>query len=250
MRRELLLILAAFFLASCTVSRAEEPVQKVVKPRLRPIISSSISSSSLSSSSSSAASSQPQKLPPAVQLDVPFTSQAPHRNWNQPYQDACEEANLLMVIHYLNDVPFTLESADQEIVSMTAQVEQMGYGLSITMEQLADITRTLYPGYTVTLSTDVTKESIMKLLAQGKPVMVPAAGRMLSNPYYSGEGPWYHMILITGYDGKFFYTNDSGTSYGERYPYPHDVLLNAIHDWTGINENIGEGRKVMMTIEN
>ena len=27
-----------------------------------------------------------------IDLDVPFQSQAPHRNWGMPYQEACEEA--------------------------------------------------------------------------------------------------------------------------------------------------------------
>src|SRR3989338_6436262 len=36
-----------------------------------------------------------------VNLDIPFTSQAPHLNWEQPYQDFCEEASVLMAVQYV-----------------------------------------------------------------------------------------------------------------------------------------------------
>jgi hypothetical protein len=92
-------------------------------------------------------------------------------------------------------------------------------------------------------------ESLKKMLAQGKPVIIPAAGKELQNPYFSGSGPWYHMLVVTGYDRTYFYTNDVGTGHGERYPYPQQMLIDTIHDWAGKDELIGQGRKVMMTLE-
>lgn len=261
MRRALLLTGLCLVLAGCSISKAEESAP--VKP-LKRLVAQAVSSSSkttklqpigqTSSQGSSKASvavvtTTQTELPPAVQLDVPFTSQAPHKNWAEPYQNACEEAALLMVMHYLEDRPFTPELADEEIVDLTKRTSGMGYKLSITMDELADITRTLYPQYQPVLSTDVTVESVKKMLADGKPVIIPAAGRALKNPYYSGEGPWYHMLVVTGYDAQFFYTNDPGTGVGYRYPYPHDLLIDAVHDWTGQDEMIGQGRKVMMTLK-
>ncbi len=201
-----------------------------------------------SESSTSSISSIPLSIAPAAQLDVSFTSQAPFKNWDEPYQNACEEASLLTVIHYLENIPFTQELADHEILDLTSRTAQMGYGPSITMEQLADITRALYPQYEPVVSTDVSIESIKRLIASGKPVIIPTAGRILANPYYSGEGPWYHMLVVTGYDGTNFYTNDVGTGHGERYPFTEETLLNAIHDWAGQDERIGEGKKVLMTL--
>jgi hypothetical protein len=188
-------------------------------------------------------------LPPAVLLEVPFTSQAPFKNWDEPYQNACEEASLLTVMHYLENRPFTQELANREIVDLASKTAAMGYGISISMQQLADITRALYPQYEPVIHTDVSVESLKKLLAQGKPVIIPAAGKELKNPYFSGGGPWYHMLVVTGYDATYFYTNDVGTGHGERYPYPQQMLIDIIHDWTGQDETIGQGRKVMMTLE-
>lgn len=219
---------------------------------LPPTSSASPALSAVEGSASSDSSRIPRPLlevPPAAQLDVPFTSQAPHKNWDEPYQNACEETSLLTVMHYLEDRPFTPELADREILDFTAKTASMGYGPSITMQQLADITNALYPQYEPVLHTDVSIESLQKLIAQGKPVIIPAAGKQLNNPYFSGGGPWYHMLVVTGYDQSYFYTNDVGTGHGERYAYPHDLLVDSIHDWTGVDEHIAEGRKVMMTLE-
>jgi uncharacterized protein YvpB len=251
------------FLAGCGgVSQAHvtEQGSSSVVPKLKPlrdaqassaawVVLPPISSDSSASSASSDSSRAMLEIPPAAQLDVPFTSQAPHKNWNEPYQNACEETSLLTVMHYLEDRPFTPESADREILDFTAKTASMGYGPSITMQQLADISSALYPQYTPVLHTDVSIESLQKLIAQGKPVIIPAAGKQLNNPYFSGGGPWYHMLVVTGYDQSYFYTNDVGTGHGERYAYPHDLLVNSIHDWTGVDERIAEGRKVMMTLE-
>ncbi|MCR4279964.1 MAG: hypothetical protein NUV82_00890, partial [Candidatus Komeilibacteria bacterium] len=40
------------------------------------------------------------ELPAEYNLDVPFMSQAPHANWDLPYQEACEEASLIMVDYF------------------------------------------------------------------------------------------------------------------------------------------------------
>jgi hypothetical protein len=66
---------------------------------------------------------------------------------------------------------------------------------------------------------------------------------MLKNPYYSGDGPWYHMIVVIGYDGTSFITNDVGTKRGAQYHYTYDTLINAIHDWTGTDDMIATGSK-------
>jgi hypothetical protein len=94
----------------------------------------------------------------------------------------------------------------------------------------------------------VTTESIKEELAKGNPIIIPAAGRRLLNPYFSGEGPWYHMLVVKGYDRNEFITNDPGTKRGDGYKYKYDVLVNAIHDWTGVKEEIEGGQRKMMVV--
>ncbi len=256
MKRISLLLALTMLCAGCAVSRAETPtIQKprVVK-KLQPLITMPAATAPALSAAEGSPLRQAQVSsvsllrPPVVRLDVPFTSQAPFKNWDEPYQNACEEASLLTVLHYLQNRPFTQELADQEIVALTDRTARMGYGPSITLQQLADITNALFPDYEPVLSTDVSIDSIKQLITEGKPIIVPTAGRMLHNPYYSGEGPAYHMLVITGYDETYFYTNDVGTGHGEHYPFPHQVLLDAIHDWTGNDDTIADGQKIMMTL--
>jgi hypothetical protein len=38
------------------------------------------------------------------------------------------------------------------------------------------------------------------------------------------------MLVIRGYDEKYFYTNDVGTRLGENFPYAYAVIMDALHD--------------------
>ncbi len=188
------------------------------------------------------------QIPSEGNIAVPFAAQAPHGNWNDPYQEACEEASVIMLDYFIRNLPLTPDQANREIVQLVTWEYSNGYTYDVNIESLADIVRKYYK-YTARVSEHVTADSIMYEIAKGNPVIVPVAGRMLGNPYFSGEGPWYHMLVITGYDKKYFITNDPGTKRGKGYKYKHDVLVEAIHDWTGVKEEIESGAKKMLIIE-
>jgi len=57
------------------------------------------------------------------------------------------------------------------------------------------------------------------------------------------------MLVLTGYDRKRFVTNDPGTRRGQGYEYKYDVLLEAIHDWTGVKEEIATGQKRFLILD-
>ncbi len=179
-------------------------------------------------------------LPKTFYLDVPFTSQAPHANWDDPYQEACEEASLIMVNAYLNNNLLTPTRADSEILELVKYEESIGLPQDITIEQVANIAEEYY-GYKTRILLNPTIDEIKQELTFQNPVIIPAAGRKLGNPYFSGDGPWYHMLVITGYDRNEFITNDPGTKRGEGYKYKYQVLMDAIHDWTGVKEEIATG---------
>lgn len=194
-----------------------------------------------------ASQSTSSELPSRASLSVPFTVQAPFADWNDPYQEACEEAALLMVHSFLSGSGLSKQQANEQLLAIIAWETANGYPEDITLEQLAAIAEDYY-GHSSTIIDDPTVEDIKLQIAQGNPVIVPTAGRLLSNPYFSGEGPWYHMLVITGYDGRRFITNDPGTRRGEGYKYPYDVLLRAIHDWTGVKEEIERGKKRILVL--
>ena len=76
---------------------------------------------------------------------------------------------------------------------------------------------------------------------------MPAAGRELGNPNFTGEGPLYHMYVIRGYTADTFITNDPGTRNGENYIYAIDVVMNSIGDWN--NGDPTNGAKRIFYIE-
>src|SRR5262249_12869827 len=61
-------------------------------------------------------------LPAEVNLDVPFTIQAPNQDWSGPFEDTCEEASILMVNDYYQGQSGTIP-ADQANTAILALVD-------------------------------------------------------------------------------------------------------------------------------
>ena len=191
-------------------------------------------------------------LPSEFNLAVPFTSQAPHANWDLPYKETCEEASLYMVHAYYEGIKegkIAAEIADAEIKKIIEfEKEIFGYYEDTTAEQTGTLAEMMYGHEKIELIENPTVEQIKTHVAAGHPVIVPAAGRLLGNPNFTAPGPIYHMLVIRGYtkDGKFI-TNDPGTKNGEAYVYDFDTVMNAMHDWNNGDE-ITEGKKVALVI--
>jgi hypothetical protein len=198
-----------------------------------------------------AAGARETALPSKVELQVPFLCQAPFANWAQPWQDACEEAAIVIAIHYVKAYPLDRESGNQELLGLVNyQVKKYGRHHDLTAEQTAKLMADYYKfkKYEVVYKFNV--EDIKRVLGAGDLVLAPMAGRLLGNKYYHQPGPAYHFLVFKGYDdasGEFI-TNDPGTKRGDGYRYKYEVAYNAIHDWAGSKENITTGRKVMIVI--
>jgi uncharacterized protein YvpB len=186
---------------------------------------------------SQSAGSSPQNsgsISGSASLNVPFLAQAPFGIWDPLHEDACEEASLIMVEHFLNkDNNPTPASGDVEIRKMIQYEEKNGYGISITLEQLNQVAKDYAGMQTGRIKTNATIDDIKKELDDGRPVIVPAAGKILPNPNFRNGGPLYHMLVVKGYDKNGFITNDPGTRKGEGFRYTFNALYNAIHDWNG-----------------
>lgn len=189
-------------------------------------------------------------IPSSVSLAVPFSAQAPNGTWTAPYDEACEEASIIMVEHFILGSGLSRQSADQEIVSLTSFVSQMGYGVDISAADMANIIENYYNRRTkVYTGQEVSIENIKLLVAQGYPVIVPFAGQNVGNKHYVAPGPPYHVAVITGYDENYFYVNDPGTQFGESYKYDQVVFTNAIHDWGGSKNSITQSPKSVLVLE-
>ena len=187
-------------------------------------------------------------MPQKKNLSVPFASQAPFADWDLPYQEACEEASTIMANRYFRNQKLDPKIMNEEILKLIEwQKTTFGYYEDTTAEETARILNE-YFGLTAKTSTDVTKDSIIKNIAQGNLVLVPASGRALKNPNFRGTDAFYHMLVVRGYDSKHFITNDPGTRKGEGYKYDFATLLSANHDWTGSKDTIDTGPKTMIVV--
>lgn len=187
--------------------------------------------------------------PSEVNLAIPFTSQAPHAVWDYVHEETCEEASALMVDAYFDGRalggPNQVEEELQKLVSW--QKVRFGYFEDTTAQEVGTLLKEYYGYKRVEVVYDISIDDIKNRLREGLPVIVPAHGRILGNPFYTPPGPDYHMLVVRGVtkEGKFV-TNDPGTRRGEAYVYHPQVLWQAIHDWNG--GDVEGGRKVMIVV--
>lgn len=190
---------------------------------------------------------------PSVLLEVAFASQAPFGVWDALHEDACEEAAVIMAHNYVKKLPLNNQIMEDGLQTMIAWEETQGFGLSITMSNVQKTMKEFLGNTNTRLIDNPTIEDLKKELSAGNPIVVPAAGRDLGNPYFSGLGPIYHMYTLIGYDDarKEFITHDPGTKRGAKYRYSYDTVMSTIHDWNGATTvvEIRNGKKVVLVVD-
>lgn len=176
-------------------------------------------------------------LPQQVHLSVPFTSQAPEKNWEQPWQDACEEAAILMLDAYYKGYNISPLFARDEIIKQVSWQDAKGWGGSIDIIDVRSAAAWYLqvPESELTIIRYPEVAEIKTQLANGSPVLAVADGKVLPNPYFTGDGPVYHALVIIGYDDSTgeFITNDPGTQFGKDLRYSYADLIGALRDWNG-----------------
>lgn len=212
----------------------------ILPPKSKPANFESANSASLNSSPLA-------PHPSSINLDIPFGSQAPFSNWDLPYQEACEEAAVIMAHYYYEGKKLTPKIMDEEILKLVDwQNKTFGYYEDTTAEEIARTLREYFGHKNVEVRYEFTMEDIKNEVAQGHPVIVPAAGRLLPNPNFKQPGPLYHALVIKGFTKNKIITNDPGTRKGHNFLYAPEALMNAIHDWNP--EDILLGRKAMVVV--
>lgn len=191
------------------------------------------------------------RIPARVEIAVPFLAQAPFGDWGEPWQDACEEASVMMAVAWARGFKLDPDSAADEISNEVAfEKRTLGYYRDTNVADTVRILREFYHYDSVMVrDSGVNIAAIKKELARGNIVMVPLAGALLKNPYFTSP-PLYHMVVIRGYDDatKEFITNEPGTKHGNGFRYGYENLFDAIHDWTGFDRDILKGNKVMIVV--
>jgi hypothetical protein len=172
-------------------------------------------------------------LPKKYYINVPFADQAPLRNWSDPYQEACEEAVIIMAKAYVDGVEadnLDKNYIDREIIRMVDyQIDKWGghYDLDVLMTQ--ELLKDYYDIDSKIMTIENT-DDIKKLLFEDNIIITPTFGRNLSNPHFTFPGPVYHMLIINGYDENNFITHDPGIWQGRSFHYPYQNLTDSIAD--------------------
>lgn len=181
-------------------------------------------------------------------LPVPFTVQAPHANWELPYQEACEEASMIMVAEFFSgrkELRLAPDEADQLILQLVAWETDHGFPMDVTAAEVVSILGQRFGIQSKLVPYD---EALLRSELTAKhPVILPAAGRALGNPFFKQPGPLYHMLVVKGYEGDEFIVNDPGTRRGESYRYHKSAFTRAVHDWNG--GEVDYGSPVMIVVE-
>lgn len=123
--------------------------------------------------------------------------------------------------------------AEAEIQKLAKwQNENFGYFESTTAKQTAEMAKKFY-GLNYKLIENPSVEDLKDELREGNVVVMGMAGRELGNPHFTPPGPFYHMLIIRGFDETGFITNDPGTKYGKDYHYSFSTLMFSARDWSG-----------------
>ena len=220
----------------------------IVQPKSE--ISSTNTAAVVKKNSEKVAAEVKNQLPAEINLKVPFVLQAPFAVWDALHEDACEEASMMMLdAFYKKKTDFTKQEMEDGIQKVVAwEKQKFGFFEDTTVDQTVTVLQEFFGLTDVKAVFDVTIEDIKKEVASGRPVVIPAAGRLLFNPNSRGGGPPYHMLVIKGYTKNgYFITNDPGTKRGADYIYKIDLLYKAIHDWVP-GGNVLDGRKAMIVV--
>jgi len=178
---------------------------------------------------------QPEKktLPPSLNLNVPFYSQAPLGNWGFPWQEACEEASMLLIANTYFQHNWNANQFNDQILKMVDwQKKKFGYYESTTVNEM-QTTLSEFLKLDSIVHENPTFEDIQTILNKGHLIVMPVAGKEVHNPNYKNGGPIYHVFMVKGYkENKKIITNDVGTRKGADYVYAWNVIENALHDHT------------------
>lgn len=166
------------------------------------------------------------------QLTLPFTTQAPYGYWAQPWQDACEEATIVMVDQYYANKKLNPKAAKNQILNvLKIKNNAFGWSLDENAEKIKKIINYYFP-WEARIVENPTIEQIKNEIDNNRPIIAPVHGKALQNPFFRSGGPDYHTVIIAGYDEKTneFIVGEPGTKHGLDYRYAYGTIMNAIHD--------------------
>ena len=185
-------------------------------------------------------------LPNKYLIKTAFVPQAPEKNWDQPWQDACEESALLNVHYYYQSITPEISTMVNDLTEIITFEQEQSWSHDVNLSQMAYVAKNLW-AYDTQIVDNPTIDDLKKYLVNDVPVIVPANGKTLykENKHFKSGGPWYHNLVILGYDDdkNQFIVHDVGTQFGAYFHYSYSLLMDSIHDFPASNrkEDINSG---------
>lgn len=192
-------------------------------------------------------------LPNKHLIKTAFVPQAPEKNWDQPWQDACEEAAILTVYYYYHSINPSTSQIITDLNQLFQTESELGFTHDVNITQISTVSAKLY-NFKSEIINNPTINQIKQYISQDIPVIVPANGKILfkENNHFKSGGPWYHHVVILGYDDnkQQFIVHDVGTQFGAYFHYSYDLILQANHDFppSGIKEDINKGDQTILIL--
>lgn len=190
-----------------------------------------------------------QSIPDTLLLAVPFTDQAPTGKWDR--NEDCEEASITMANAYLNG------NRDDKLPPLVAQgyitalrkweAANIGYNEDTGAYATSQMAEGTF-GIKVRQIKDYTEEDLKRALADDHVVLLPINARLLGNATYAQSGPFYHMLVVRGYNASGFIVNDPGTAAGNGMLYPFATLQKAAADWNNSAKDMDSTIKIALIL--
>ncbi len=176
--------------------------------------------------------SKPEIIPKEYNIqNMDFFSQSPYWNRNQPYQDACEEASLLIWQYYIKWIKKTKEEYNKDLLAMVElEMEMLGYFESTTIMEMKQIINRRDPSISARIIEHPTIHDLEREISQNNVVVAPFYGKWLWNPHYALWGPEYHFLVIKWYTTDSFITHDVWTMHWANRHYNKNLIMENIHD--------------------
>lgn len=189
--------------------------------------------------------------PDSILHDVWFYAQAPTGNRDQPRQDACEEASIILGAYGLKQKSLSRQKFTQEIQYLVQlQNKLFGSYVDTTIAQTKELYDTYYGIWTSMILDQPSIQDLKDALTQWHLIVAPFAGKKLWNPNYNNGWPRYHMMLLVWYDKTHFVVHDVGTRHGQNYRYTHSVIMDSLYDFVPITDgSITQGASRVLVLQ-
>ncbi|MEO5927346.1 MAG: C39 family peptidase [Patescibacteria group bacterium] len=161
-------------------------------------------------------------------LQVPYVSQVPDGAWVAPWDEACEEASIVMIDGYYHR---TGRPTDGGRAQMQSMIDWENETFKVYKDTDANQTVQLIrheDAFGAVRKQDPSLVSIKRELKAKRPVIALVNMYALYGEQSLGDS--YHVLVITGYDDdtKEFIVNDPAR---ERKTYAYDTVMDALHDY-------------------